>query len=947
MLAAPSRFLALAVAALLAPAPARSADADSLPTLAVDLGPTNGSSGLAVPSGGDGANEPAVVEGSACRRMQPASGLYLYVRLTDAAWRTPAPRDLYATFDIFDEGFALLRLQYDKHHPQPTLASKYSDSPDTVLLTGSGKWRRVHFTLPDARLGCGENHGADFRLVASGAAIRRIELSNAKPEGYDPSPTGIEPGTLAAIRVQRPPGMELTLGNDATPVQAALYHALSVSSVESYVDWAGVEPRRNAWDWSRWDEQVRVLREAGLKWVPFLIAGPAYATPLWFQNSPESAVYRCLEHGEPSKVQTLFNPALRPQIDRFLAAFAARYRDSGMLESLLLGTTGIFGESLYPAGHADGGWTNRLTGPYHNHLGWWAADPLAAASFRAAMRHLYSDVAALNRAWGTNHASFDEIAPFLPAQAPSDRARYDLAEWYQQAMTEWSAFWVATARKHFPDAEIYLCTGGAGDPVLGADFTAQAKAIAPYRAGIRITNEGSDFARNFSHVRETLSATSHYGTFAGFEPASKVNPEGIAARIYGATTAGARQLHDYTPNLLNPEAVRVFRANVGHLLPRQPSIDTALYASRETWDIDGPACARWHEHARLLRDITDYHIVTRTSVADGALKGIRVLILAESTALEPAAAAAIESWVREGGILIAANRTNEALASRLFDNRLWRERLFTVAESASPLSLEPRLAGPAPASWTLHVGSGQDRDHLFGNWHAPEKATEWPDGRFPESKRRWTGASAGIYLPACPGTAYNLRIHAYLSGLSLKDAAPTDNAVLLNDQLAGHLHLTRPGITEFDIPAAWVGASSIARLQFAIKTWNPSQHGSTDQRNLGLMVHRIDWIRTGTPEATQASLTVPIELGPEAESVRRLSRRVGDGCTLLLPGAADEPVHLARVLAACFSHSGDTFPDLPRLDPADGRLDTRYATSFNDGVLWFESKEARIHWAGH
>lgn len=941
-----SRFLA-AAAALLVAFTARSAEAASPlgPILAVDLGPTNRCAGLEVPSGGDGTNEPAVVDGNECRRMVASSGLYLYVRLTDPAWRSPAPRDLYATFEILDDGFTLLRLQYDKQNPQPSLSSKYADSPDSVLLTGSGKWRRAQFALPAARLGGGENHGADFRLVASGAAIRRIELSNAKPAGYGGSTPGIDPEALAAIRVQRSPGMEFTVGNDANPAQAALYRALSVSSVESYVDWAGVEPRRNEWDWRQWDEQVRVLREAGLKWVPFLIAGPAYATPLWFQNSPESVVYRCLEHGEASKVQTLFNPALRPQVDRFLAAFAAHYRDSGMLESVLLGPTGIFGESLYPAGHADGGWTGRLTGPYHNHLGWWAGDPLAVAAFRAALSRQYSQISGLNQAWGTHYASFDEVAPFLPAAAPSDRARYDLAEWYQQAMTEWAAFWVAAARKHLPDAEIYLCTGGAGDPVLGADFTAQAKAIAPYRAGIRITNEGSDFARNFTHVREALSATALYGTFAGFEPAAKVNAGGIAARIYGATTAGARQLHDYTPNLLNPEAVRVFRANAAHLLPRQPRIEIAVYASRETWNVDGPACARWHEYARLLRDVSDYHVVTRTSVADGALKGIRVLILPESPVLEPAAAAAIETWVRAGGILIAATRNSEPAGSRLFDHQPWRERLFIRSDSVLPLELEPRLAGPAPASWTLHVGSEQDRDWLFGDWHSPENATEWLDDQFPEPKRRWTGASAGVYLPACPNTAYTLRVHAYLSGLSLKDAGPQDNAVLINGQVAGHLSLTRPGVITLEIPASLVGNSPLTRLEFAVKTWNPSAHGSTDNRDLGLMVHRIDWDRSGPPAVGQSPAAAAMELGPNPGSVRQLRRRVDAGCTLLLPGAADQPLQLARVLAAVLKHPAESFPGLPPFHPADGRLDERYATAFDDGVLWFEAKGAQIRWS--
>lgn len=911
----------------------------------IDLGPTNSAGGLSVPSGGDGENIPATVGDSPCRELAGPKALYLYVRIEDPAWRKPAPRDLYATFEVFDGGFAFLRLQYDKADSNPNLSSKYAASPDTALLTGSGKWRRIHFALPAARLAGGQNSDADLRLNAPGAAVRRIELSDARPEGHGASASSVDQGALDAIRARRPPGMQLTFGNDANPVQAALYRALSVTSVESYVDWAGVEPRRqDEWDWTEWDEQVRVLREAGLKWVPFLIAGPAYATPLWFHGGPESAYYRCLEHGQWSKVQTLFNPALRPHIDRFLAAFAARYRDSGIIESVLLGVTGIFGESIYPAGHSDGGWTGRLTGPYHNHLGWWAGDPLAIAAFRDAMRHEYRDISALNRAWGARHASFDAISTFLPENAPSDRARYDMAEWYQRAMTDWSSFWVQTTRKHFPETEIYLCTGGAGDPVLGADFTAQAKAIAPHRAGIRITNEGSDYARNFTLVREVLTATSLYGTFAGFEPASSVNAQGIIARIYGATASGARQLHDYSPNVLNPEAMASFRANIAHLAPRRPRIDAALYASRESWAIDGPVRARWHEHAHRLRDIIDYHIVTRQSVEDRALDGLRVLVMTECPALEPKAATAIEAWVNSGGVLLAATRRDERIGARLFDQTAWRDRLFAKTDPARPVPLDPHLIGQAPDHWSVHIGAAEDRDWIFGDWHSPESATEWKDA--PSPKRRWTGARAGVYLPARPNAPHSLRLYAYLSGHSTRGASPEDNVIRLNGHVIGHLKRTQPGTDAFEIPADVVGPDPIARLEFSIKTWKPSHHGSADDRDLGLMVHRVEWVRKGAKPSPRATAEPPaIEFRPSAEAIRPLVRRVGAGHTVLLAGLAEEPTQLARALAAILAHPRDYLPDAPPLSPIDGRIDDRYATAFADGVLWFDAKTAQIRWA--
>lgn len=68
-------------------------------------------------------------------------------------------------------------------------------------------------------------------------------------------------------------------------------------------------------------------------------------------------------------------------------------------------------------------------------------------------------------------------------------------------MTDWSRFWAQSAREVLPQPPIYLVTGGSGTPQLGADSTAQAKAVAPYGVGLRITNEGNDYATNFALTR--------------------------------------------------------------------------------------------------------------------------------------------------------------------------------------------------------------------------------------------------------------------------------------------------------------------------------------------------------------------------------------------------------------------------------------------------------------
>ena len=686
---------------------ARAADEAPMPDLTIFLGQQNRGEGLEVLTGGDGANAPVSIEGVPARRITGPRAHYLYVRITHPAW-TNAPCLAFVSAEVLDEKFSQLPLEYDRAETVPTLRSLYARAPQNVLLLGGGHWRTVTFFLPDLRLGHGQNGGADFRLAYEGLAVRRLTVSQRPPPGFDPDQP-VDPEALRALKTFRPDGMELTFGNDASLADAQLYKAIGVTSVESYVDWAGVEPEPGRWDWSKWDAQVAILQKAGLKWVPFLIAGPAYATPLWFQKSPESHVFRCLEHGQDSRVQSIFNPDLRPRIAAFLAAFAERYAASHVIENVLLGVTGIYGESIYPAG-PEGGWTGKLTGSYHNHHGWWAGDALAVAAFRGAMKKQYGDIAALNTAWGTRYADFSEVITFLPAQAPGDRARADMAEWYQQAMTEWAAFWVAETRHVLPQTEIYLCTGGHGVPSLGADFTAQAKAIAPFGAGIRITNEGSDYTHNFQLTREVATATRLYQTFCGFEPASKVTPTGNVARIYNATASGAHQLHCYTANVLGHDpdaALTAFRTNLCWLAPRRPQVSAALYLPRETWAVDEAPLDGCYILARQLRDVTDLDFVTRLSVADGALRDCHLLVLAEAPVLEPAAAAHLEKWVQDGGTLVVATRKHIPPGCRLYDLAAWRERMLAPAAPCDGLLSGHVLNPHKLAKLSRTIGKGR------------------------------------------------------------------------------------------------------------------------------------------------------------------------------------------------------------------------------------------------
>ena len=73
-------------------------------------------------------------------------------------------------------------------------------------------------------------------------------------------------------------------------------------------------------------------------------------------------------------------------------------------------------------------------------------------------------------------------------------------------MTEYSRFWLRETRKNFPRGDIQLCTGGDSPPELGSDFGEQSRISAAIGGGVRITNEGSNYANNFSLTRWVASA---------------------------------------------------------------------------------------------------------------------------------------------------------------------------------------------------------------------------------------------------------------------------------------------------------------------------------------------------------------------------------------------------------------------------------------------------------
>ena len=862
----------------------------------IELGPANHEHGLATPSGGDGGNVAEMLGGSPCRRISGPNSHYLYVQ-ADAARVPPGCYDVYLAVEYYDDRTEAVRVEYDKAPLVRQTNSFYTLSQDLLLLFDSRQWRRTVIHLPDARFGHGQNFAADLRLAGSAVAVRRIELLFAPPPDYRPG--GGEPAALEKVRTHIGPGMELDIGCDVEPGEAALFHAMGVTSIESYVTWQTVEDAgQGKWDWSRWDRQVAILRGAGLKWAPLVVVGPAYATPKWYRDSDRSLPYVCLEHGQPSKIQSLWNPQLRPWVDRFIKAFAERYRDQGIIELVRLGVTGIYGETLYPSGPTDGP-IFAIPGLFHNHGGWWAGDPLAVASFRGYLRRRYADLAALNRAWAADYKAFDAIVPMLPEKAPSLRARLDFVDWYLQSMTDFTAFWAATVRKYFPATPIYMSLGGAGEPQYGADFSAQAKAIAPYHTRIRVTNEGSNYAQNFVVTREVVSACRAFGLDYGFEPAGRVSAEGNVARIYNATASGGIHLFCYKGNILqSSESLAAFRRYAPLLLRRTPRVDAALYLPKTSWILDGDCQRRVFAAAHDLRGRLDFEMLDPTTLSTPLAARVKVLAIPDAPYAEAAEIDGLQHWVAGGGILVVATSSERPLLRTPEASDAPSRALVPEVPQGVHL-LRPTLRGQPPRRFRLELGSPHDDQYLWSQWYAPERGSMFPHDKLPSpaGKRgaggvvaptllgkpvvpstipgmRWTGAKAGFFLPCDPAADATLLLTASLTQRSL----PGTNRVLLNGVAIGVLDKSGARTYRFAVPRGLMASRSVAEVVLEVRAFCPRDFGTADNRQLGAAVAAVELAAKGAEHDPPTAVPLAWEFDPAQAA--RCVRRIGRGAVL-------------------------------------------------------------------
>ncbi len=870
----------------------------------VDLGPTNVAKGLVVRSYGDGVNRPVTLGGRACRMIdRDAGGNFLYVQASPRPAMRPA---LYVIVEYFDQA-GDITLEYDAGE-----GGAYLASPDVTRQREKRQWRSATFILRRPSFGGRQNGDADFRVGTTGAlAVARITLTDRQPDGYRPpaDPVQLLEARRAAVIA---PGMTVIQQWQVhEPVPAGqladnayrVARKIGITSLQSYVGWAQLEPEKGRVTYATYDPVVTQIRKHHLKWLPFLITAPYVATPKWFRT--EGGVDAvCLEHKQSTPIQSIWNPALRGGVRRFLELFRAHY-EPGVIEALNLGISGNWGESLMPAG---GGFD--MAGQ-HAHAGWWCGDPYARADLQRWLRARYATTAALNAAWRSSYSGFEAVEPMAPGSAPSRRATVDLVGWYTQSMTAYAEHWVKTAREFYPTLPIYLCTGGDGQPMLGADFGAQARMCARYGAGIRITNQGDDAASNFAITRMVGSATRLYGQYYTTEPGGDNSAWGIAGRVFDATAGGSRgayfkYLMD-APDQPTMKGIR-FMENARRLAPNRPRLTVAAIMPNSSIALDGGVLGTFLARAEKLRDAVDFEFIDENMIADGMLKRFRAVVILSGDTLEQASIAALRKWVAGGGVLMAPAG---CLPLRSVGGTAAPWLRGPGQDAARTAAVMPNVRGVA-----LDIGSGSE-EALGGAWQAPEGGQAPKTTQNPDPSYRWTGGDCGVTLPVPRGGPVVLRVR-----LAVPEQTGVGGVLSVNGVAVARV---RPGADRWvqaPVPAKAIEGASSARVGFQSPVWVPNP--LSDPRSLGMQVFEVQLKVVGAPDKAVVSLGKPADglAMPPRKAIALAARPLGKGWTVVWPGPWGSYSHLLN--AAVHTAAGPWKPIAAPIDAAyDGILASR------------------------
>ena len=698
------------------------------------------------------------------------------------------------------------------------------------------------------------------------------------------------------------------------------------------------ETALNQWDWHTPEAQRRTVQRLGLDWCYF----PHYAFPPdWFRKQNEYTRLQCLEHEEPVAAFSVWDPNWTAFIGKGYDALAQQFTAKGKptVSALNVGVHGDYGEAgllsgariLVPAQRED--WQKRF-GNTHDHLGFWCADPLARADFRAVMLKKYGSLEALNVAWKREFKTPDDIKyPAVPrAEARSEWL--DFIDWYQNSVGNAIETNLAAARKHFPDTLLMLPAGFSDEDIRGGnDNSLIPKLAAKYGAQVRSTHSAfHPFAENAATMFGRLgSACRFYDVPFWTEPPSGLTEEQETERLFEAVSQGARGTFDWADNALAHRDV--YYRYGKYLRVEKPIVDAAMFYPAEAQKLrpNQGYAPLFAQACAYLRDTCNFDIVDDRMVMDGALARYRVLALWEGTLADGATLEKIKAWVNEGGVLLAYDFGKVTT----FDgNTDWYAEMFGYAQEVAPARITERYPGDVPAQYRFAMGGKETADFLSGDWYDPLLT----DGGL----LRWTGATANLRLPVRPDRKYTLTVRATVP----PEAEGHRHRILLNGHELGSLDSPGDITYHFPLPAEFLNEQTLATLTLKSETFVPAESSpeSKDKRKLGLLVQFVQLVEQNAKERDDAPApagTIRRELDLHLLKTN-WARRYGKGLTVYFNANRSLLKGYIEVIRQVVYHLSDIEEGRRDALPIDNAQDGVYATLFTDKILFYNSRETPV-----
>lgn len=284
--------------------------------------------------------------------------------------------------------------------------------------------------------------------------------------------------------------------------------ANGIEAISTDIWWGLVEPQKGAFEWRYYEKMADIISRVGLKWNPILSfhqlggnVGDSGYIPLpdWVWNqgfyqtksSDSTKLMFKSENGNVSKEYVSFwaTDIMKPRYEWFMVAFRANFSKYSSIINEINISMGPAGELRYPSYNMHDG----SAAGYPNRGALQAYSDLAVENFKDSMKAKYQSIESLNKAWGSQLQSFDQIYP--PNQAELKNGFFennqhfsaygkDFFDWYQDSLTSHARKMLTLAKSVFHAEDSLLPKVELGVKIPGIHWRAGGDRLAELSAGM-------------------------------------------------------------------------------------------------------------------------------------------------------------------------------------------------------------------------------------------------------------------------------------------------------------------------------------------------------------------------------------------------------------------------------------------------------------------------------